>query len=97
METALQALKRRLTDMLPPEQDQTRFIKDEIDRHILKEYDQMQACFHAGHVEGITEQAGLPRKYTIFDDYYTTVFGQKPKHFLDKEKAIEALFKKNKQ
>jgi len=57
----------------------------------------MQACFHNGYIEGVSEHAGLVRKYTVFDDYYTTVFGQKPKYFLDKEKAIEALFKNNKQ
>jgi len=97
METALQALKQQLTDMLSPEEEQTQKIKDEIDRHMIKEYDQMQACFHNGYVEGISQQTGLPRKYTVFDDYYNTVFGQKPKYFLDKEKSIEALFKKNKQ
>ena len=96
METALQALKRRLIDMLPPEEEQTQKIKDEIDRHILKEYDQMESCFHNGYVEGISEHSGLPRKYTVFDDYYTTVFGQKPKYFLDKEKSISALFGKKK-
>jgi hypothetical protein len=95
METALQALKRQLIDMLPPD-EQTQKIKYEIDRHILKEYDQMEACFQNGYIEGASEHSGLPRKYTVFDDYYTTVFGQKPKYFLDKEKAIEALFKKNK-
>ena len=97
METALQALKQRLIDMLPPEEEQTQKIKEEFDKHILKEYDQMQACFHNGSIEGVSEHAGLVRKYTVFDDYYTTVFGQKPKYFLDKEKAIKSLFKKNKQ
>lgn len=97
MKTALQELKEWVINMLPPEQEQTRRLKDQLDRHILKEYDQMEACFRAGHVEGISEHAGLPRKYTVFDDYYTTVFGQKPKYFLDKEKAINALFNKNKK
>ena len=96
MKTALQELKEWVNKMLPPEQEQTRRIKDQINNLEQKEYEQMSACFNNGYVEGVSEHAGLPRKYTVFDDYYTTVFGQKPKSLFDKEKTMSALFGKNK-
>ena len=94
MKTALQELKEWINNMLPPEQEQTRRIKDQIYNLEQKEYEQMSACFNNGYVEGISEHAGLPRKYTVFDDYYTTVFGHKPKSSFDKEKMKSALFGK---
>lgn len=58
-------------DMLPNDWE----IKQKAKFLLKKEKEQMSACFHNGYVEGISQQAGLARKYTVFDDYYNSIFG----------------------
>lgn len=41
---------------------------------LKKEKEQMFACFRNGFVEGMSQHAGLPRKYKEFEDYYNTIF-----------------------
>ena len=90
VDTALELLSQWIKDTFPMDEG-TNILLDQVEHLKDKEKEQMGACFHNGYVEGVSEHAGLPRKYTVFDDYYNTVFGHRPSF---KEKASNALFKK---
>lgn len=92
VDTALELLSQWIKDTLPMDEG-TKILLDQVEHLKDKEKEQMGACFHNGYVEGVSQQAGLARKYTVFDDYYNTVFGHKPSL---KDKAADALFKNNK-
>ena len=89
VDTALELLSQWIKDTLPMDEG-TKILLDQVEHLKDKEKEQMGACFHNGYVEGVSEHAGLPRKYTVFDDYYNTVFGQR------KPLTSDALFKNKK-